>query len=174
MAHAVRAQLLKPADHNGDLRVQAWIAEIQAQAGERSAALESYRNIEKHVRLQKDLLKTNPKAAVGFDEEAAALGVTPIPGLDRIMITEGELLEAQGHWGEAAATYARAMDDGVGGDQVIYQYARSLKKTGSAQDHAKADVLLKKLASAPSNGSGEQETFWNKLAREALADEKTQ
>ena len=69
---------------------------------------------------------------MGFDEEAAALGVTPVPGLDRIMITEGELLEAQGRWGEAAGTYARAMDDGVGGNQVIYQYARSLKKTGSS------------------------------------------
>src|SRR6185437_2553773 len=76
LAHAVRAQLLKPADTSGDLRVQAWIAEIQAQNGDKDAALESYRNLEKHVRLQQDLMKTNPKAKPGFDDEAAALGVT--------------------------------------------------------------------------------------------------
>jgi tetratricopeptide (TPR) repeat protein len=172
LAHAVRAQLLKPADHSGDLRVQAWIAEIQSETGDKGAALEGYRNLEKHIRLQKDLLKTNPKATIGIDEEAAALGVTPVPGLDRVMISQGELLEAQGHWGEAAATYARAMEDGVGGDQVVYQYARSLKKTGNPSDRAKADGLLKKLAANPASGDA-QESFWNKLAREALADEKT-
>jgi hypothetical protein len=93
-----------------------------------------------------------------------------MPELGLVMITQGEILERLGHWGEAAATYARAMEDGLGGDQAVYQYARSLRKSGGSADRQKAHALLEKLAG---NGSASTDGFWRRLAREALADEKS-
>jgi tetratricopeptide (TPR) repeat protein len=190
LSHAVKAQLLKPNTESvqgKDLRVQAWIADLQAQVGDKGVAFEMYRNLEKHLRLEKSSTAQGksvagavPAVPVTIDEEASSLGIPPMPSLDVVMISEGHILEAQGRWGEAAATYARAMEDGIGGDQVIYQYARSLKKTGQASDRVKAHKFLEQLAAGtetrtPAAGTTAAITddFWKKLAKETLADEKT-
>jgi hypothetical protein len=190
LAHAVRAQLLNPSKEGvetKDLRVQAWIADLQFQAGDKGVAYEMYRNLENHLRLQQELAHkaTAAKGAppvVAIDSESLTIGIPPMPALDNVVIAEGQILESQGRWGEAATTYARAMSDGLGGNQVVYRYAMSLKKTG---DQAKAHTVLEKLAAdrqvasgetagATSEAGGLEETdFWKKLAKEALADEKS-
>jgi tetratricopeptide (TPR) repeat protein len=185
LAHAVRAQLLNPSKEGvetKDLRVQAWIADLQFQAGDKGVAYEMYRNLENHLRLQQELAKKKAAPVVAIDSESLTLGIPPMPALDNVVIAEGQILESQGRWGEATTTYARAMGDGLGGNQVVYRYAMSLKKTG---DQAKAHTVLEKLAAdrqlasgetaaATSEAGGLEETdFWKKLAKEALADEKS-
>ena len=170
LSHAIRAGLLVPGPFDtkadslpgsADLRVQAWTADLQSQSGDPKVALEMYKNLEKHIRLQ-----ISSKTEVRVDDVAASLGVPPMPALDGVLLAEGDLLEKQGRWGEAAATYSRAVDDKMGGNQALYQYARSLSKTGTPANQTKAHAVLEKLSS--SNGD-----FWTKLAREALADENT-
>jgi tetratricopeptide (TPR) repeat protein len=168
LSHAIRAQLLKPETaKNADQRVVAWIADLQAQAGDPSVALAMENNLEKHLRLKPVTPMTN-------DSIAASLGIPAMPPLDVVLLAEGQLLEKQGHWGEAAATYARAVDEKMGGNQALYQYARSLRKTGVPANLTKAHAVLEKLVAAtatPANGVAAKEDFWTKLAREALADE---
>lgn len=165
LAHAIQAQMLMPApearDASGDLRVNAWIAELQAHAGDTKVALEMYRNLEKHVRLQ---AKTTQKT----DVIAANLGVPPMPPLDVVILAQGGLLEKHGLWGEAAAIYGSAVEEKIGGNQALFQYARSLSKTGVAADRQRAHAVLEKLASSQG-----QDDFWKKLARESLADDNT-
>ena len=112
LSHAIRAGLSMPSgvgpDAASDLRVQAWTAELQAQAGDSKVALEMYKNLEKHIRLQNSS-KIQP-SGVKTDEVASSLGIPPMPTLDVILLAQGGLLEKQGRWGEAASTYARAVD----------------------------------------------------------------
>jgi tetratricopeptide (TPR) repeat protein len=189
LAHAIRAQMLKPADVQAgaaadlrsDLRVDAWIADIQAQEGDAAAlqvALDMEKNLERHVRLQ-----TASKTPIKNDDVAAALGIPPMPTLDLILLSEGRMQEKQGRWGDAAATYARAVDDKIGGNQALYQYARTLARTGKPGDRVKARAVLEKLASGEKSESRQPgseapvaantDDFWKKLAREALSDENT-
>jgi tetratricopeptide (TPR) repeat protein len=194
LSHAIRAQMLKPQQAEAkagekesrdlrpdDLRVNAWIADLQAQEGGASGlqvALEMDKNLEKHIRLI-------GKTPVKTDEIAAALGVPPMPPLDLVILSQGQILEKQGRWGDAASTYARAVEDKIGGNQALYQYARTLRKTGIPANRVKARAVLEKLASGEKSESrqpgsedaasagGATEDFWKKLAREALSDENT-
>jgi tetratricopeptide (TPR) repeat protein len=187
LAHAVRAQLLNPTSEGvetKDLRVQSWIADLQFQAGDKGVAYEMYRNLENHLRLEKELAKkaVGKNTAPAIDSESLTLGIPPMPSLDNLVIAEGQILESQGRWGEAATTYTRAIGDKLGGNQVVYRYAMSLRKIGTTADRAKSREVLEKLAAdrdpaatgdAASAAVGEETDFWKKLAKEALADEKS-
>jgi tetratricopeptide (TPR) repeat protein len=185
LAHAVRAQLLNPSKEGvetKDLRVQAWIADLQFQAGDKGVAYEMYRNLENHLRLQQELTKKKGASVSVIDTESLTIGIPPMPSLDNVVIAEGQILESQARWGEAAATYSRAIADGLGGNQAFYQYAMSLKKIGTSGDREKAHEVLEKLAAdrQPANegaageaGGVDVTDFWKKLAKEALADEKS-
>jgi hypothetical protein len=67
--------------------------------------------------------------------------------------------------------YARALEDKVGGDQMSYQYARALLKSGQRE---KALAQFEKLATSSERdpAAAKQNDFWKKLATETLADEK--
>ena len=155
--------MLVPKTANADpsaeqARINAWLAELQLKSGETQAAQQSYRNLENYER------SARGKASYGL---AFTLGVPPIPELKTLILTQGSIFEKQGKWGEAAAAYARAMDENVGGNQALYQYARALMKTGDPGDHKRALGALQKLSTSPTDD------FWRKLAQQALANNGT-
>jgi tetratricopeptide (TPR) repeat protein len=197
LRHATRAQLLGAASAKGlrvrDPRVEAWVASLEARAGDARAALAAYRSLE-------DL-----KAGPGTDV-AEELGVPSVPSSDRLVIAESEILEKLGKWGEAAANYARAVEKGLGGPQAVYGYARALLRTGSRADRSKALAALEGIA-APAPGKnpggapvaaaagaessnsgagrspasekspqvppkGANDGFWRRMASETLANER--
>ncbi|MCM2324206.1 MAG: tetratricopeptide repeat protein [Oligoflexia bacterium] len=173
--HALRAQLLRPqADASGP-RVQAWIASLEARAGEPKAALELLRKLETVAGQTDDGAST-----------AAVLGLPPVPGRETLALAQAELLEGQGRWGEAAAAYARTLDGGKGGNQAKYGFARALLRSGGVKERARGIELLRQLAQVGAPGAGEarkpassaateagKQDFWKKLAMETLANEES-
>jgi predicted Zn-dependent protease len=201
LTHAVRAQLLapRPADGARDYRLDAWLASLQARAGDSLAAFESYKNIENHVAMESAEHESEHGKAASAPPASEILGVPPVPSMAGLLLAEGEIQEKLGHWGEAAAIYSRAMTAKVGGDEVVYGYARALLKTGKKEDREKGYGVLKELAdgklqNAPAKAadastdssknarkpagsepqaSATRDDFWKKLAREALETEKS-
>ena len=173
LTHAIRAQILAPPGAV-DYQVDAWLASLQARAGDGKIALEMYKNLEKHLELEKSAKKTVPAP----ESEAAILGVPAVPALDTVVLAQAEMHEKLGDWGAAAATYSRAIDSGLGGSQAVYEYARVLLKSGEQGDRKKAFETLRKLAEAnPPAGTAAVQSdvsgdFWKKLAREALENER--
>lgn len=171
LGHALRAQLLIPparAQWSGteQARITHWIASLQIKAGSPRQALELLRKLQQTV---------DKNSASGL---AAHLGVPPVASKSALLVSEAEILSGQGRWGEAASAYARAVEDGKLGDQGLYAYARALLKTGGKADRNKALEALEKLAqgdqTAQVQGAAEnKDEFWRKLAREALANEKS-
>ena len=156
LAHAMSAQLLMPMAGGGDPRIMYWVAYLQEKVGDKRMASQMYRDLQRRI-TAKNL--TEPA-----DSVAKVLGVKSVPALDHLILAEGALLEKQGRWGEAAAAYGRAVDIGMGGHQMIYQFALALSKTSNATDRVKSREMLQKLTK-----DGDDD-FWKKLAREALAD----
>jgi len=161
LSHAAKAQLLA-AGGKADLRLEYWVATLHARAGESRAALELLRNLEKRLKL-----KTPPPS----DPATVTLGVPAPPSIEAVLMAQADILEKQSKWGDAAATYGRAVEDGIGGNQALFSYARALLKTNDQAVKKKAFAALETLAAkkAPAN-----DDFWIKMAQETLANEKTQ
>jgi hypothetical protein len=161
LGHAIRAELFMPAKAKSStddaIRVSHWIATLQARAGSQSTALALYRNLEK--------ARANEPKEGRKEGPAARLGVAPVPSIDQLIAAEGEILAKQGKWGEAAASYARGVDQGLGGNQMMFEYARALGRSPASTDQEKSRVTLKKIADS------QVDDFWRKLAREALANQ---
>lgn len=158
LGHASKALILLPsplASKNSDegARISHWVGTLQARAGESKAALEIFRNLRK----QKRDASTQTKEGV-----AALLGVPPVPNLETLLLAEGEILEKQERWGEAASTYGSALTDGQGSNHLMYQYARALGNSEEVADRKAAQAVLEKVAESKT------EDFWKKLAKEAL------
>ncbi len=149
--HALRAQILMPASsaREDSARLSYWVGRLQAASGSKRAAVDGFRALE-----------ALPKAS--GTGRTTALGVLPVPRKGLLILAEAELLSEQGKWGEAAASYSRAVDEGAGGNHALYRYAQALEKTESEESHRKAKVALEKLAKS------DQDDFWRKLARESL------
>jgi hypothetical protein len=92
------------------------------------------------------------------------LGVAPVPNLEQILLSQGDLLESMKRWGETAIVYQKAVDQGLGGNQAMFGYARALLKTGDKKSREKAKAALQKLTESKT------EDFWKKLAQETLAN----
>jgi len=177
LSHAIRAQLLAPkGSPKGSVeegaRLGYWVASLQAAAGESKAAIEGYRSLSKFAMDRKPATDRKPGAqtdgqAPSPSSLAALLGVAAVPTATALILAEGELLAGQGRWGEAAQAYSRAVEENLGGNQALFEYARALGKTGETADRTKSQATLKKLASS------ETDDFWRKLAREALANQET-
>ncbi|MBC7690460.1 MAG: hypothetical protein H7222_01715 [Methylotenera sp.] len=158
LSHAAKAQFLLPASalKGEKARIESWVTTLQAQAGEIGLAVEGLRRLQK-IRLTAELRNS---AA----DTAAHLGVSSVAAPEELLMSEGELLSKQGHWGEAADAYGKAIDSGLGGNQALYEYARTLGKSGPDRAEKKEiQVILKRLAES------KVDDFWKKLANRTLA-----
>jgi tetratricopeptide (TPR) repeat protein len=166
LAHAAKAQLLVPAgaasgkDPEEQARLNHWVASLQARIGDKSAALEAYRALEK--------FKSGAGRAVASDapsrlSDAEALGVPAIPPASQLLMAQGELLAQLGRWSDAASTYKRAVDQNAGGNHALYEYARALSRSDDDDDREESGEAMRRLASSKTDD------FWRKLARETLA-----
>lgn len=191
--HALKAQVLIPTESDPkveeaiQLRVGGWAASLESRAGDPKVALGMYKDLEARVRRSSPKVVAAPAPAASAAPEAVApeaaaklvtvthegqnpkdlaavLGVPPVQSLEQILISEGEILEGLKRWGESAAVYAKAMDEGLGGNQAMYGYARSLLKTGARAEREKAIQVLEKVSGS------KIEDFWKRLATETLAD----
>ncbi len=177
LGHALKAQLLRPSRGAAerDARLEGWVALLQAKGGDQQVALRMLRSLEDHVRerraeerepaAQKD--GKNDDAAIR--EAATALGVPVTPSLETLILTQAQILDRVGRWGEAAQAYSRAMDAGVGGGQAVYGYAKALLNTGEAESKARGIETLQKLADGKIGGNPSE--LWKRLALEALENE---
>ena len=148
LSHALKAQLLAPRPTSPRLR--AWIANLQAKAGDPRAAVTLLAELE-----------SEPKQTASEQDFASVLGMGSVPDREKLILTQGELLSKLGKWGEAAKAYSRAVEAGLGGNQALYEYSHSLARTGAHGDHEKSRKVLEKLAQS------EKDDFWRKLARQS-------
>ncbi|MCM2277273.1 MAG: tetratricopeptide repeat protein [Oligoflexia bacterium] len=160
-AHALRAQLLQPAQAKdgaqGGQRIRAWLAGLEAKAGDLKSALEMIRGLEERA---------------GTDDSwssAAALGVPPVPTREALVFAQAGILEKLGRWGEAASAYSRLVDGGQGGGQATYGFARALLRSAERRQRAKGLEMLEQLAQKDAAPEG---IYWKKLAMETLANER--
>jgi tetratricopeptide (TPR) repeat protein len=173
LRHAAQAQLLGPKDN----RVDAWVARLQARVGDPGIALASYRALEPFA-----TQASKPEAAPAHATASERLGIPPVPSREELILAECEILESQGRWGESAANYARAVDQGLGGVAARFGYARALIKSGDGSSREKALETLEKLATegpapaapgasvaARAPGSQDQDEGADKPAAQALA-----
>ncbi len=156
LQHAARAQVLLPDGRRRELaRITYWLATLQKNTGDFRAAVAGLRRL------------SQADAPAGGDEPSGLLGVPAVADRATLILREGEILAGLGSWGEAAAAYSRAVEKGIGGNHAAYEYARALSQTGRRDDAKKATLVFEKIAA-----SG-QDDFWKKLARDALAGERT-
>lgn len=162
LQNASKAQLLMPAGDRPEdkSRIQYWIASLQDVAGDAAAALRSYRELESFKREERK------PAQLGEASPAESLGLPEVPSKGELILRQGAILSRQGRWGEAAQAYSRAVEEGSGGNQAMFEYARALSKTGTGDGSRKSLEVLEKLAQSKT------EDFWKKLAEERLASEK--
>jgi hypothetical protein len=171
LQHAVKAELLLGA-REAPPRFQGWLAQLHAQAGDARAAANYLGNLVKTQADRKAASRKTQDAAgtstLGkIDEQLlSGLGVPPLMGLESMLFLQGEQYGRAGLWGESAAAFAQASEAGVGGNRALYEWSRSLRKQEGEGASAKADEVLRKLASSATDD------FWRKLAREALGDTK--
>ena len=130
------------------------MATLESRAGNSRSAVEIYRKLQ---------TEKAPKNSEGTSEIAANLGVPAMGSPQSLILIEGEILAKQGRWGEAAAAYGRAVTEGLGGNQALYEYARALTKSEDTEDSELAQATMKKLADS------KVDDFWRKLARKTLA-----
>ncbi len=195
LRHAAKARLLEPKkDGPTDLRLEAWTARLEARVGDPSAALALLKVVEARLSAK----ESEEESEEVENEQPTAtevLGVPSVPTREELWVAQSEILEKMGRWGEAAATYARAVEQGLGGTQARYAYARALLKTRVPENREKALSLLEKLAAeappmkkgpppAPDSPEGvalakaiasmsSKDLFWRRLASETLANERT-
>ncbi len=157
--HGLRAQLLMPPKRKKDeeIRIAYWLAVLEAKVGNDSIALQMFQNLE-------SILKENSEKEESTNL-AQVLGLALPASIGVLVMKQAELLEKKSHWGEAAATYARAAEQGLGGNEMLYSYARVLMKSGDKTSKLKATAALKKVSESKTDD------FWKKLAQEALLKE---
>lgn len=155
--HALKAQLLVPRSARASAaedaaRIEFWIASLQSKTDQTRVAVEGIRKARKSFR-----------KPASVDCTTRTLGVAAVPNELQLIILEGELLEKQGRFADAATAYQSAIAAGIGGNHVLYQYARVLSSTGAAADADESRKVMEKVAKS------ETDDFWRKLARESIA-----
>ncbi|MEO5970277.1 MAG: tetratricopeptide repeat protein [Bdellovibrionia bacterium] len=158
LAHVANAHLQK-----SSARVTAWLAYLTLKADDSKDALKIFKEVENQILESKD-------HKIPDEPIESNLGIPPVPPLTVVIISEGEILETMKKWGEASAKYSQAIDIGLGGNQLAFQYARSLIKTGDVAGREKAMAVLEKLS--VSEAKDEKEKFWKRMAQATLAGER--
>ena len=72
------------------------------------------------------------------------------------------MLEKQQKWKEAVALYTEAIENKVGGNQVLYAHARALLKVGGRDSKVTASRSLEKIKQS------QDDDVWKNLAQKAL------
>jgi len=173
LTHVSRAQALKrKPESEQDLRLEAWVANLQANAGDSSVALSLWKNVERRIQLNAEMAKRKPAAFVQEDTSGnslSALGVAAAPSLQECLFSIAEIHSKAARWGEAAATYSAMVEKGLGGSRAVYGFGNALVKTGEQTKVKQGRSVLAKLAD---NGPGEK--FWKSLAAKALIEKPTE
>jgi hypothetical protein len=143
--------------------VTAWLAFLTQKAEDATDSLKIFKEVE-------DRILEFKNHEVPDEPLESNLGVPPVPPLTLVFIAEGEILEAMKKWGEAAAKYSQAISIGLGGDQLVFQYARSLIKMGDSAGREKAMAVLEKLST--NEAKNEKEKFWKRMAQATLEGER--
>ncbi len=153
LSHAARASMLltrmSQEDSLDQIAIDQWSANLQEKGGNLRSALDLYRKLQ----------KSNPASEARA--KAEGIGLKPIASKENWILSEADISERLGRWGDAAEAYGRAVNAGLGGNRALYQYALSLEKSGDQV--TKVEELLKKAASSEKND------FWKELARKKLA-----
>ena len=162
--HAVKAQVLTPQEKGKlrDMRVDAWVASLQAKVGDPDVALSLYSNLESHLKLTKKMAGQNELPS----KSAQIMGVPIIPTLEQVLISEAQILEKLGRWGEVASIYSRALDAGLGGNQAAFGHAHALIQLTQKTKRKQGFAELEKLA------ANAKEDFWQSLAKQTLENER--
>lgn len=170
LKHAKNAQSLLPSPNGGPgdpevmveaLRIRYWVARLESIAGDSALAQREFKAIAQ-------LATDEVRGGSGIRSDSTFLiGLTRVPGFDQLTLSEGEILERRGKWGEAALAYSRAVEKGQGGNQLLYAYAKALEKTEEKPNQEKSRSVMEQIAES------EKDDFWRKLARTMLADEQT-
>ncbi|MCC7441673.1 MAG: tetratricopeptide repeat protein [Bdellovibrionales bacterium] len=155
LGRASKAELLlPPAEQTAHLRLRYWMARLNVAQGETEAAARLYSE------LQKSMLAGAPQAGPA-DRRWDSLGLPPLPSAEALVVEHALFHEAAGRWAEAAAAYGSGADADVGGNRVLFGYARALLKAGAPEGRKTAQGVLKKIA-----GSKEDD-FWKKMASQS-------
>lgn len=152
LIHLAKALQLKPANQALP-DVLGWRAALELQVGDPLIALGLYRDLEKHLKLHSEVVTS------------VVYRIPPTPTLEKVILTQAEIFESMQRWGEAAQTYARAREAGLGGNRAWYGYAQALLKSGNFSKGREQLVTL---------AQSQTDDFWKKLASETLANEKDQ
>ena len=166
LGHAVKAQLLAPGpavfDSEASARLDFWIASLNSEAGDPRSALEIYKRLES--RAPENWIPRAPASADAGVARASKrasdvyASLSPVPGLEYLLLRQAELLEKLSRWDEAADAYGRAVKKGMGGNRALYGYAHALGRSPASDSRAKGQTALKKLLES------KQDDFWKKLA----------
>lgn len=162
LTHALKAQMLKPAAPATNLRLESWVAGLQVKAGDPQIALQMLSNLEGRMATQ------NSKSEKGAGDQSIEeiLGLPAPMSIEQSIFTRAEISEKLGRWGDVAAAYSRAVDEGLGGGQALYGFGRALLKAGNRQ---KGLEVLQKLVE--SKAAESKNDLWKRLASETLANE---
>lgn len=164
LAHATRAQLLAPDWHGrkssegADAMLASWVVSLESRVGDPKVALEMCANLEKFARKNK---------SQEADPELRILGLPPSLTLLDVLFLEGDLHERQNEWSEAAEIYARAVEDGLGGNRARFSQARALLKLGGGSGSSSQNSAVKLLLSIQKTKG---QDLWKKLAGELLSN----
>ncbi len=177
--HVSRAQLIK-----NQPRLDAWIVRLESKIGDIDVALNINQHLEQQLdsknkiegkQVDKDSEKNFKNKQLSSTSEIQVedlLGVPATPTFNEVLLQQAEFFEKLKRWGDAALVYSKALEKGLGGDQVRYQYAITLRKSNDPSQRLKGQEALEKLASSQvKNGTDD---FWIRLAQESLANSKSE
>lgn len=167
LSHASQAQILAPQVSGGHPRLDAWIASLHESLGSQDVAAQLYRALAEGTAAARE-----PAAANDLATPEAVLGYPPALTREKARLSEAQLLEKLGKWGEAATAYSDAAARSDTPTRAIFAQARALFKTGTKGDRAKGQELLRKLASLKPGKKAEKPDFWIRLADEMLTNEE--
>ena len=134
-----------------------WAAELAQRNQNSSFAAKAF----KEARL---LRFKNEKASNSNPPELAFRGLKSVPSVTYLYTSEGEMLENQKKWAEAVALYSEAIENKVGGNQVLYAHARALLKEGDSASRSIASRSLEKIKQS------QDDDVWKNLAQKALEE----
>lgn len=126
-----------------------WIAELKIKIGQNQSGIEIYKRLASSAEIK------------GNNSELVTMGLKAPFGKEYWLMMAGDLLGKMGRWGEAASSYEGAIDQGLGGNRALYEYAIALEKT-SANPKRVLEILEKV-------SNSKTEDFWKELARKAIA-----
>jgi tetratricopeptide (TPR) repeat protein len=95
-------------------------------------------------------------------DEIDVRALARIPTIQELVLREGGVLERQNRVKEAIECYAKAIDNQIRGNSILYAHARALLKRGDRPSKNRAVVSLKAISKS------KDEDLWKPLAQKVL------